>query len=160
MSTLTKPTNKQVEEALNWLDKQSTKLVPGDLCFVYGTLKQGFKNHYLIEDEQFLGEAVTVDPWALPIYGGHHIPTVLPFHCGYKIKGELYRPSKHGWRLLDRLEGHPDMYKRAQIKVMIGDTPVLAWIYFFTSPMGGDLNPGRWADEWNPKASSKLRDRG
>lgn len=153
---------KRMKAGLDWLDKQPDKLAIGDLVFVYGTLKQGFHNHYLLRGVKFVGNAVTVDKWALPIYGGTHLPTVLPLNDGYAIKGEAYRPSKADWKLLDRLEGHPDMYKRVlvDIKLVDGDTPNKAWIYLFTSPMMGDLAPGRWAEEWNPKASYKLRDRG
>lgn len=145
---------------LDWLKKQPTNLSRGDLVFVYGTLKRGFRNHRVVENARFVGEATTLEPWALPIYGGRHVPTVLPINEGYRIKGELYEPDVPEWRYLDKLEGHPHLYKRARVEVrLVGeDTPMNAWIYFFTSPMMGDLVPGRWAEEWNPKASSRLRD--
>lgn len=50
--------------------------------FVYGTLKQGQPNHYLLSNQAgtqpcFLGKALTSDHWPLVIGSPYHIPFLL-----------------------------------------------------------------------------------
>lgn len=49
------------------------------LVFVYGTLKKGEHNHYLIEEgtATFLGTAKTVKKWPLIIASRYNIPYIL-----------------------------------------------------------------------------------
>jgi len=52
--------------------------------FVYGTLKKGFPNHYLLADNtgkygeaKFIGEGTTVDQYPMVIIGKYNIPGLL-----------------------------------------------------------------------------------
>lgn len=112
------------------LPKQNTR--PGadqtHLVAVYGTLKSGFHNNLLLDGAEFLGEVKTVDKYPLVIDG-------LPYLMERRGEGrlvfcELYRVSQGQLDRLDRLEGHPHFYRRAQIFVANGDGNWLAWVYF------------------------------
>ncbi|XVF13634.1 hypothetical protein REPUB_Repub08aG0224500 [Reevesia pubescens] len=92
--------------------------------FTYETLKQGHRNHYLMQDlirqkdAIFLGAHVTHQPHPLVI-GPHGIPYLinLPGH-GHQVKGELYSVSTRGLVLLDELEGVSiGHYERLPIQV-------------------------------------------
>lgn len=99
--------------------------------FVYGTLKQGFGNHRVIQAEatQFVGNAVTVRPYNMKDGG---FPAVLDTNAGHPIKGELYEVDDATLKRLDFLEGHPDLFERREISVDIENSGVhqTAWLYF------------------------------
>jgi len=91
--------------------KRSMKEQPKQLMFVYGTLKQGFHNHFYLEGQEYLGAAVTVDQ-TYDIYG-----TYIPFLVAdgkYKVAGELYSVDANAAEEIDYLEGY---YEKRQIKV-------------------------------------------
>ena len=91
------------------------------LLMVYGTLKQGYGNHYLVEDGRFLGKATTLKPYLL-WHSGFPIAThnqdiadrlgeqMLP------VIGEVYEVSDTQLRRCDSLEGHPRWYKRVHVQ--------------------------------------------
>jgi gamma-glutamylcyclotransferase (GGCT)/AIG2-like uncharacterized protein YtfP len=101
------------------------------LLFVYGTLKRGFWNHYLLDREEFIGEAETKEKYAMYVSG---IPYVVKGEPVSRIKGEVYRVSSETLKLIDRLEGHPNWYRRELITVKVLDRgkerEVKAFIYF------------------------------
>lgn len=98
--------------------------------FVYGTLKRGQHNHHFLTNAQFLGEDVTelaiYDLGAINHTGGFPI---LVKNGNYKIVGEVYKIDKDILQAIDRLEGHPNFYKREVIKLESGK---LAHTYIFT----------------------------
>jgi gamma-glutamylaminecyclotransferase len=84
---------------------------PCSLAFVYGTLKQGFSNHWLIEDvvgaghAQFIGVAKTKQMYPL-VCGPFQVPFLLNMpNSGLQVKGELYAVDQSALELLDELEG-------------------------------------------------------
>lgn len=119
--------------------------------FVYGTLKKGFSNHWLLEDQEFIGKAETTLDYVML---GQGIPYVyesdkayrgdvgypLELVKGSKIKGELYKVSDEALARIDQLEGHPRWYCRKQINVRVDignkhlscyySMTTKAWIYF------------------------------
>lgn len=114
--------------------------------FVYGTLKRGFGNHRLLEDQEFIGEAKT---WNKYIMLRHGIPYVYEEGKAYvgevgypvqliegsMIEGEFYKVDDEALARIDRLEGHPRWYCRKQINIRVdigNDYPMTtkAWIYF------------------------------
>jgi gamma-glutamylcyclotransferase (GGCT)/AIG2-like uncharacterized protein YtfP len=86
------------------------------IVFVYGTLKRAHGNHSLIAQGggRDLGDAITVPKFFLG--GGHGIPVAYfkahPSRQMLPVRGELYKVDAHTLARLDRLEGHPDMYRR------------------------------------------------
>lgn len=87
------------------------------LVFVYGTLKRGFHNHWLMRQicAEFVSEARTADAFPLVVRG---LPYLLDLPGeGYRVEGEIYRVSEPGFQLLDRLERHPDWYRRRLLQL-------------------------------------------
>lgn len=69
---------------------------PCSLAFVYGTLKQGFSNHWLIEEvvgeghAHFIGVAKSKQRFPL-VCGPFQVPFLLHIpNSGLQVKGELY----------------------------------------------------------------------
>nr|XP_002124027.1 putative gamma-glutamylcyclotransferase CG2811 [Ciona intestinalis] len=95
------------------------------LVYVYGTLKTGFPNHYLISDPEngianFLYEASTVEKFALVVGSPFHVPFLLQntnHGKGNVITGELYEVDDEMLKTLDKLENHPTLYLRSKIQV-------------------------------------------
>lgn len=108
------------------------------IIFVYGTLKQGWGNHRCIEGQEYLGHAETQYPnWQMYSLGG--FPGVTE---GNKtITGELYAIDDEAFARCDRLEGHPNFYKRRMIGILDGDgQEVNAWMYIYQGTVS-DLEP-------------------
>ena len=65
--------------------------------FVYGTLKQGEPNHYLLKNEDngvkiYCGKAKTVNKFPLVVASRYNIPFVLDCAgTGLNIQGEVYK---------------------------------------------------------------------
>ena len=80
--------------------------------FVYGTLKQGRGNNYLLRHSEFLGKASTAPAYRL---SGGGIPFL--WHGSARVIGELYRVDDVTLQSVDRLEGHPDWYRRQPVVI-------------------------------------------
>lgn len=108
---------------------------------VYGTLKAGFGNHRLLHGSDFVGAARTKSAYPLEVSG-------LPYlhDCkgeGHQVELEIYDVSPETLTKLDRLEGHPEFYKRRVIPVSMYDwSDSYAWVYFIQGrelPMEWDM---------------------
>jgi len=113
-----------------------------DLLFVYGTLKNGGFNNSWLFNSEYKGGAITTNPYPMSCTGGESfkgIPYVIPAKGkGFQIKGDLFLPTdSFVWDAVDRLESHPDLYRRSIVEVLdINNNQVVkAWMYF-ASPMG------------------------
>ena len=110
--------------------------------FVYGTLKRGHGNHRELEGATYLGEASTVERYALHVQG---LPMVDRNNPMSAIHGELYLVDRATFADLDRLEGHPNCYRRYLTRVVLADSSVSsAWMYFFPDPDGPIIESGRY----------------
>ncbi len=105
-----------------------------ELIFVYGTLKRGFYNHHYLENEKFLGEAMTLYKYALY---RNRIPFLQQSPPVSNVYGEVYEVSSETLKVIDVLEGHPLFYRRLKAPVVLLDSGerVDAWIYFFPLPI-------------------------
>lgn len=126
------------------------------LIFVYGTLKRGMWNNRLLgEHALYLGEAVTKDQYLMRDIG---FPIIFtrdwPEQLGH-VMGEVYDVTSDVVDNLDRLERHPDWYRRTPIVVNNLDTgarmDVEAYIYQ-REPVGEIIMPEDTILEWMPKA--------
>lgn len=89
---------------------------------VYGSLKAGRGNHYLLEGSKYLGPAKTSPIFTMVSYGS--FPAVLA-DGDTAITGEIYEVDDNTLRALDRLEGHPDWYRRCEVVTDVAK----AWMY-------------------------------
>jgi len=73
------------------------------LVFVYGTLKRGGDNHCWIEDQQFVGEALTAPIYRMYELEGYPGMVRSPVG-GLSIQGEVWSVNEAGLTMLDSLE--------------------------------------------------------
>ena len=80
--------------------------------FVYGTLKKGHGNHYLIESCKQITKGY--------IEGFQMVSAMIPFvwygNQNDKVYGEVYEVSDFIIKQLDILEGHPNFYQRTWLE--------------------------------------------
>lgn len=95
--------------------------------FVYGTLKQGFPNSYLLKDSTYIGKAITVDKFCMYDLGA--FPAVADTPKISKIEGEVYEIDKATLISLDMLEGYPNLYTRTLINVKTEKGVMAAIVY-------------------------------
>ena len=103
--------------------------------FVYGTLKQGFHNHSLLEDAEFICEATTKEKYPM-VNIEEYFPYLLNKKgVGHYIKGEVYRMDDAILLLLDILEGYPEHYTRETIEVLSKGSTLKALVYFLNEEL-------------------------
>ena len=97
--------------------------------FVYGTLKQGERNNYLLLDSKLIGKATSLFEMAMTNGTGHYPYCYGEHPNGYEIEGEIYQVTDKIMETLDKLEGYPTHYTRKET-LFVADTGVeTAWIY-------------------------------
>lgn len=82
---------------------------------MYGTLRTDEGNAGLLADSAFVGDALTEGRFTMIHLGG--FPGVVA-GGNTSIHGELYDVDDRTLDRLDQLEGHPNFYKRQQIRVL------------------------------------------
>jgi len=99
---------------------------------VYGTLKGGYNNNFILEDATLVGKGKTADRYPLIIRQGGLPFLLYKLDRGYNVEVEVYLVNKKILRRLDILEGHPEWYRRREIPIVIEeiDTAIKAWVYF------------------------------
>jgi gamma-glutamylcyclotransferase (GGCT)/AIG2-like uncharacterized protein YtfP len=104
-----------------------------DTVFVHGKFRQGCSDHPMVSNETCLGQAETVEHYALLMMENKPLVTKRPV-CA--IKGEAYTVSDETLKALDRREGHPHINKREIVKIKLADgSTVDAWVYFHVQPL-------------------------
>lgn len=107
------------------------------VVFVYGTLKEGFRNAHVNTGVRVPGEFVSVEPYPLYVIGPWYLPWLV---CspgqGEPVVGQLYEVSPEGLQRMDALERitEPGWYARGEIRVRPraapGAAPLRAMVYF------------------------------
>jgi gamma-glutamylaminecyclotransferase len=112
------------------------------LVFVYGTLRRGEVNHYLLETARFCGSHATRACFRMFSLGTY--PAVLQGGLD-SIQGEVYQVDARTMSRLDWLEGYPHAYNRKLIPTPWGR----AWIYLYRESVEGRkrIPGGLWRDE-------------
>ena len=109
-----------------WPDKET------QLLFTYGTLKQGGRYHHLLVENgaEFIGYGRLCTPYPLVLA---EYPCLLDRPGeGFRVKGEVYRLSNAAaWRVVDRLEDHPNEYRRRPEAVETNGAIQQPWTYFY-----------------------------
>jgi len=97
-----------------------------ELMAVYGTLKSGKSNHYFLGDSGHVGMGRVSNEFTLAVEG-------LPYLVKRNGKGclvEVYEVDKDTMRMIDRLEGHPNFYRRELTDIFLDNGVVVqAWVY-------------------------------
>ena len=110
--------------------------------FTYGTLKNGFSNHHLLDGAEYIGAAKTLEKYSLFESG---IPYVFKGEVVSHIFGEVYRVDNPTLKIIDRLEGHPEWYRREEVGVFAENgVTVTAWLYFYPEKRGKLVKSGRY----------------
>lgn len=125
--------------------KNGKKMSDGHCAlFVYGTLRKGFPNHFLLEGAAFGGAAKTKERYALYV---DRIPYVTRAAEISGIIGEVFEVNRVLLERIDRLEGHPRWYHREEVAVVMEHGKELsAWMYFNKSPRGRVVESGDYAE--------------
>ena len=110
--------------------------------FVYGTLKQHHHNHHLLSTSKYLGTVKTIEKYSLFV---STIPFVSKHPQTSVIHGELYSVDDCTLARLDRLEGHPQWYKREEVDILLDNAQIVAaWLYFNPEPTGDLVSSGKY----------------
>ena len=112
--------------------------------FVYGTLLSGQRNHDYLRGAVALGAACTAAEYRLVTLGAY---PALRNSGDAAIPGELYLVSSSNLAVLDRLEGHPDFYRRGLVKL---DDGRVALTYFLPEDQYKDAEQ---ISSWPPEPS-------
>jgi len=146
-----------------WYSKDN--VLEDNLVAVYGTLKKGYSNynHYLTSSKH-LGKGETKDKYPLVIQG---LPYLIEKKgVGHNVEVDVFKVSGGILAQLDRLEGHPNWYRRKQIEIKMKDKTLTCWIYFNIreNEKGHELhktytqlpNKVKWYEEEDEKESEKV----
>ena len=123
---------------------------PKHLVAVYGTLRKGYGNNRLIKDaEQIL--TMSIGGFEMKSLGAFPIAQV---NKDKAIVVEIYHITDDELVACDRLEGHPNWYKRTQVgQLDIGDGEQPLWLYVMPSGEYPDAMPVESGD-WNVHSKS------
>lgn len=111
--------------------------------FVYGSLRRGMHNHGVMGNSELLTEAHLS---GFEMYQVSSFPAIV---AGEGIvKGEVYLVDGATLARLDRLEGHPQMYRRSMVTVQAGDALCQVWVYVWQRPVSGlvQVPGGDWVE--------------
>jgi gamma-glutamylaminecyclotransferase len=111
------------------------------ILFVYGSLKRGHRNHRLIADQEYLGEAAT-EPRYRVIDLGRYPGLIRDDADGLAVRGELWAVGPDRLRELDDFEGGEGLWARGPVAIP-GREGVEA--YFWTGAVPPfAASGGRW----------------
>lgn len=103
--------------------------------FVYGTLKQGFRNFHVNRGRRLGADFVTVQAWPLYVIGPFGLPWMV--HApgrGLRVAGQLFEVDEAGLAEMDWLErvNDADWYTRRALDVVPrdGGASIAALAYF------------------------------
>lgn len=103
------------------------------LVFVYGTLKKGLSNSYVMKNAKFIGLGITKEEYQLYKL---RFPCLFETINGFQVRGEVYEVDDKLLAGLDYFEGVPDLYYRKEIEVFIeGIGLSKAFVYFSNEPI-------------------------
>jgi gamma-glutamylcyclotransferase (GGCT)/AIG2-like uncharacterized protein YtfP len=86
--------------------------------FFYGTLKTNQSRNHILNDQSFIGSARTKPVYNL--YNQGAFPVMVPDPQGKSIEGELWEVDDNCLKILDMIEGHPNLFKRTEVELETG----------------------------------------
>ena len=110
-----------------WYSKDN--VLEDNLIAVYGTLKKGYSNyHHYLSASKFIAKGNTKSKYPLVISGLPYL--IEKSGQGHHVEVDIFKVSSGVLAQLDRLEGHPDWYRRKQVDVTTKNGVLKCWIYF------------------------------
>lgn len=108
-----------------------TKIQNSTFLFVYGSLKHGYHNHFLLENSKFITTGLTYPKFDMVSFD--LFPAVIP-QGKFRISGEIYQISRKTLAEIDVIEGHPIFYRREMTAICINKNEHKScWIYVLQS---------------------------
>ena len=98
------------------------------LIFTYGTLKRGHGNNHYMRGCRFVGDAVSTE--AAYSMNGRGFPFL--YQGNQYVLGEVWEVPEEAVPAIDRLEGHPEWYRREERTFIVDGKEVktlTAWVY-------------------------------
>lgn len=114
--------------------------------FVYGSLKQGKHNSYLLDGSKYLGAAKTLAK-TFKMFDLGAYPAIKLDAGNTDIKGELFEVDDRTLASLDWLEGYPELYNRTEVDVSTYTGDIYrAIVYHMENPTDGfkTIDDGDW----------------
>ena len=114
--------------------------------FVYGTLRTGWGNNRLFQNEhcEFVGAGRTKEVFTLRASG---IPFVNRDDPRHQVVGEVWSVKGRWVPQVDQLESHPRWYKRELTTIILDEgREVEAWLYFNPESHSPIVESGDFAD--------------
>lgn len=96
--------------------------------FVYGTLMNGKRNHYILEDSKFIGNGFISDYFMFNIVT---YPGIQKSKYKSKVYGEVYQVSEETLKQLDILEEVGTLYNKEIVRVYLNDFTIDAIVYVY-----------------------------
>lgn len=116
-------------------DRDLQPSVDHECVAVYGTLREGMHNNYLLESSEHLGEGETVDSYTMHVDGIPYLHVDSSHPDADSIVVDVYEVDQDTLKRLDQLEGHPSWYERQLVDIeLIHGQMVKAWVYFQPGP--------------------------
>lgn len=97
--------------------------------FVYGTLKKGYHNHFMLKDSKFMGTGVIDDH---TLIDSPYYPYAIE-RKGSEVFGQVYKVTKETMKRLDMLEGYPEYYNKKKVKATIGKRKHNTYVYYISN---------------------------
>lgn len=99
--------------------------------FAYGSMKKNFVNHYRLEQESFIGKAITKEKYNMYPAPSYKYPYGIEDEQKWQLYGELYELiTPNIIELIDDFEGAPEHYYRKEIDIFCNNQEYKAYIYF------------------------------
>lgn len=96
--------------------------------FVYGTLKKGYANHHVLDGAKFVCNASMPNAVLYSLGGFPGLQTTE--NSNDVVTGEVYEIDEAILKRCDRLEGHPDFYKRQPATVYADGAKAILCSYY------------------------------
>jgi gamma-glutamylaminecyclotransferase len=118
-----------------WYSKD--EVLADNYIAVYGTLKKGYNNYWAyLYGSHHVGKGKTKDKYPLIIQGLPYL--VNKVGLGHNVNVDVFKITDRVLHNIDKLEGHPNWYKRQRIPILIGKEEVMCWVYF--NPVNVHIN--------------------
>ena len=98
---------------------------------VYGTLKKGLSNNYMLFDSKLIGKGKTANKYKMWSNSIPYVNNGTDNANGHNISVEVYEVPETTLKSLDKLENHPNWYERKETAItMEGGEVETGWLYF------------------------------